>query len=101
MTQDDLSTLLGVNKSSIQKYESNAVSNLKKDTIRTLCQHFKMPPWVFIFPELLEDEDELMRMKYENDLLENVIYALVLNQDGKEKVLEYAQDLIASEKYLK
>lgn len=99
MTQDELATLLNVNKSSVQKYESGAVSNLKRDTIRTLCTHFKIPPWVLIFPELVENEEVINKMQYENHLLENVEFLLTLNDDGKEKVLEYAQDLIDSDNY--
>lgn len=99
LTQDELASILDVNKSSIQKYESNAVSNLKRDTIRTLCEHFRMPPWVFIFPEYLESEDDLLKMQYENNMFENVEFAFILNDKGKEKVLEYAQDLIESGNY--
>lgn len=99
LTQDELASILEVKKSSIQKYESNSVSNLKRDTIRTLCKYFKVPPWVFIFPELVENEDVLNKMQYENHLLENVEFILTLNDDGKEKVLEYAQDLIDSDNY--
>lgn len=99
LTQDELATVLEVKKSSIQKYESGAVSNLKRDTIRTLCTYFKVPPWTLIFPELVESEEVLNKMQYENHLLENVEFLLTLNDDGKEKVLDYAQDLIDSEKY--
>lgn len=99
LTQDELASILDVKKSSIQKYESNSVSNLKRDTIRTLCKYFKMPPWVFIFPELVKSEDVLNKMQYENHLLENVEFVLTLNDDGVEKVLEYAQDLIDSDNY--
>lgn len=99
LTQDELASILEVKKSSIQKYESGAVSNLKRDTIRTLCTYFKVPPWVLIFPELVESEEVLNKMQYENHLLENVEFLLTLNDDGKEKVLDYAQDLIDSEKY--
>ena len=99
MTQDELAAILGINKSSVQKYESGAVSNLKRDTIRTLCMHFKMPPWVFIFPEYLGSEDDLLKMEYENHMFENVEFIFILNGKGKEKVLEYAQDLIESGNY--
>jgi DNA-binding XRE family transcriptional regulator len=43
MTQDELANKLLVNKSSIQKYESGAVFNLKMETIRDLCQLFSIP----------------------------------------------------------
>ena len=40
-TQSELGIMLGVNTSSIQKYESGATKNLKLETIRELCQNIK------------------------------------------------------------
>lgn len=100
LTQDQLADILGVKKSSIQKYESGSVSNLKRDTIRTICNYFRVPPYFFIFPETIKDEKELKQIKYDNDLLKNINLFLQLNAQGKEKVLVYIQDLIDSEKYI-
>ena len=83
MTQDQLSDALKVNKSSIQKYVSRAVHNLKMETIRNLCTLFDVPPWVFVFPELLKSID----------------FALASNARGVIKVLQYARDLIDSGNY--
>ena len=47
MTQEELVTKLRVNISSVQKYESSIVNNLKMETIREL---FGIPPWILIFP---------------------------------------------------
>lgn len=96
MTQDQLSEALGVNKSSIQKYESGAVHNLKMETIRNLCTLFDVPPWVFVFPELLKSEDDLTNFQ---TISESVHFALTLNARGVMKVLEYAHDLINSGNY--
>ena len=46
LTQEELATKLWVNISSVQKYESGAVNNLKMETIRDL---FGIPPWILIF----------------------------------------------------
>ena len=62
LTQDQLADILGVKKSSIQKYESDSVSNLKRDTIRTICTYFNVPSYFFIFPELVKDEKELHKI---------------------------------------
>lgn len=99
LTQNELSKLLGVNKSSIQKYESGAVSNLKMDTIRNLCEIFKVPPWVFIFPEHLESYNDLPKFKYKNDINDNIGIVKMLNEEGIKKLIEYARDLVDSGNY--
>ena len=91
MAQDQSSDALSVNKSSIQKYESRAVHNLKMETIRKLCALFDVPPWVFIFPELLKSENDLTNYQ---SISESVNFTLALNAQGVKKVLEYAHDLI-------
>lgn len=40
LTQENFAKVLGVKKSSVQKYELGAVSNLKMETIRTICEEF-------------------------------------------------------------
>lgn len=99
LTQDELSAILGVNKSSIQKYESGAVPNLKMDTIRKLCELFKVPPWVFIFPEYLTNEDHLLRFRHKGDMGANVGVVAVLNEEDLTKLVEYARDLVDSGNY--
>lgn len=99
LTQDQLSELLGVNKSSVQKYESGAVHNLKMDTIRKLCTLFDVPPWMFVFPEILKGEDDVHNFQKNSALAESVDFALTLNADGVTKILQYARDLIDSGNY--
>lgn len=96
MTQDQLSEALGVNKSSMQKYEFGTVHNLKMETIRNLCTLFDVPPWVFVFPELLKSEEDLTNFQ---SISESVNFTIALNAQGVKKVLEYAHDLINSGNY--
>ena len=96
MTQDQLSDALKVNKSSIQKYVSRAVHNLKMDTILNLCTLLDVPPWVFVFPELLKSEDDLTNFQ---SVSKSVDFAVALNAHGVVKVLQYARDLIDSGNY--
>lgn len=99
LTQDQLSEVLGVKKSSIQKYESGAVSNLKMETIKKLCQYFDVPPWMFVFPELLRNEEDVLNFRQNGNLEENLDFAFSLNSRGVRKVLDYAKDLIDSGNY--
>lgn len=96
MTQSDFAKVLGVNKSSVQKYESGAVSNLKMSTIRTICEKFNTSPYGLVFPEKVpdfEDQKKIHILECENNFL------LKLNTEGFKKVLEYAKDLHDSGNY--
>ena len=101
LTQKDLSKILGVNLSSVQKYESGAVSNLKMDTIRTLSEYFNLSPIVFIFAEEVEFNSlctgRFIKGRY-FDLTKTV---MALNDEGVNKVMEYAHDLLTSGNYPK
>jgi transcriptional regulator with XRE-family HTH domain len=100
LTQDELGKILEVKKSSIQKYESNEVPNLKIGTIRKLSQKFGISPSAFIFPEHYRYLDLKDVVKYNDDLQEHhtlLLYAL--NKEGKEKVFQYARDLVDSGNY--
>jgi transcriptional regulator with XRE-family HTH domain len=94
LTQDQLADILGVKKSSIQKYESDSVSNLKRDTIRTICTYFNVPSYFFIFPELVKDEKELHKIN-----IQDINLFFTLNNDGKRKAMDYIQDLTDLKKY--
>lgn len=96
MTQDELANKLLVNKSSIQKYESGAVSNLKMDTIRDLCRLFSVPPWVFVFPEHITSEEILGYIAASRTDADSGIF---LNKDGIQKAIEYVRDLSEIERY--
>lgn len=96
MTQDELAEKLRLNKSSIQKYESGAVQNLKIETIRELCEIFKIAPWILIFPDRIESEDVLKRTsKYTAEYL----IVRELNENGLEKLRDYAHDIMKIEEY--
>lgn len=93
-TQSELAIMLGLQLSTLQKYESGAIQNLKLDTLRELCHIFDVPPIVFVFP------------KIDKQLKKALIYWLLreysdLNDVGSNKVIEYINDLRQIEKYRK
>ena len=64
LTQSELGEILGLKKSSIQKYESGAIRNFKPETIRKLCEHFELPSYLFIaMPDIDISQDKLKLMK--------------------------------------
>lgn len=93
-TQSELAIMLGLQLSTLQKYESGAIQNLKLDTLRELCHIFDVPPVAFVFPNI---KDKYKKM---------LIYWLLreyaeLNRAGSDKVIEYIEDLKQIEKYRK
>lgn len=100
ITQSELGVMLGVNTSSIQKYESGATKNLKLETIRELCHIFEVPPIVFVFPEIHNWRDS---KQTDRRALFNYIFTelMELNDKGKEKIFDYIEDINLMEKYKK
>lgn len=97
-TQTELGIMLGVNTSSIQKYESGATKNLKLETIRELCHIFDVPPIVFVMPGMLENG---FRDYSEKMFEEHLKKVLLVNDEGMKKILEYIRDIQAIPKYRK
>lgn len=93
-TQNELAIMLGLQLSTLQKYESGAIQNLKLDTLRELCHIFDVPPVAFVFPNIKD--------KYKNMLVRWLLREYVgLNSDGINKVVEYIDDIKHNEKYRK
>ena len=96
MTQEELATKLRVNVSSVQKYESGAVQNLKIETIRLLCETFEVAPWVFIFPDEIHNEETILRSQL---LSSEYLMIREVNTEGMRKVIEYFRDIHSIDKY--
>lgn len=100
LTQEELANILEVKKSSIQKYESNEVPNLKIGTIRKLSETFGISAEAFIFPEHYRFLNLKEVLKYNEKIQEhNTLLLYALNDNGKEKVFEYGKDLVDSGNY--
>lgn len=100
LTQEELANILEVKKSSIQKYEANDVPNLKIGTIRKLSKTFGISASAFIFPEKFRDIDLKAALKAHKDLQKHRDILLCdLNEAGRNKVFEYAKDLVDSGNY--
>lgn len=110
LTQEQLGKILGVNKSAVQKYEAGDVKNLKRETIVTLCNHFRVYPYIFLFEPgeyWIENEySDLLASKYfaETNLISEKFTDVIgrsftLTDEGFQKVLEYIDDLNQIEKY--
>lgn len=99
-TQHELGVMLGVNTSSIQKYESGATKNLKLETIRELCHIFDVPPIIFVFPEICDCNYPKCFKNY--DYLPYIFTELLnITDEGSNKIMDYISDIRSIQKYIK
>ena len=94
-TQDVVAKMLGISRSTFTKYETGD-SEPPLSRIVTLCEH-----WSISADELLGVRRN-PEIAARNDAIEKMISAYTaLNAEGQEKLLEYADDLVASGRYIK
>ena len=101
LTQDELGEVLGIKKSAVQKYESGSITNLKLDTLQTLCEYFSVPPWVFIYSDRIDDLNNLDEIVEFYAHIYDWEQTLKLNKKGQEKMKDYLNDLLKIEEYRK
>ena len=107
ITQEELGEILGVQKSTVQKYENGSVVNYKLDVLRRLCAFFEVPPWVFIYPEhaqedfMMQDNAlAILRSLYREGAERNYFINITnLNSAGRSRLYDLAEDLASLDKY--
>lgn len=111
MTQKELGDLLGVGKSTIQKYENGTIRNLSIETVRILCEHFHVFPWIFVYAEdylsyLYGDTKLPVTESHFTTYYPSVIdvefhrmYGMLLPA-AREKLWDYAADLVKIPEYV-
>lgn len=112
LTQEELANLLGLKKVSIQKYENGGIVNLKTETIEKLGEIFKISPAKIMGWDKFDDIDTT-QIKKDIQILdiikENCGYVgielfqifIQLGEEGRRKILYYAEDIAGNPKYNK
>lgn len=92
-TLQEVGTTVGVTRATIQRYENGNIQNIPSDKIELLAKALKTTPAYLMG---WEDDAEINKT-----ILEKKIIDLFnkLNDEGKERIIDYTQDLIASGKY--
>ena len=98
LTQTELGELLGVGKSTIQKYENGYVKNLKLDTLRKLSDHLDLLPGMLVYPGKIDQDVHDLNLCHHKGIITSII---ALNHSGQVKVYEYITDLLLIQKYRK
>lgn len=107
LTQEEVGNILGVTKGAVQKYETGQIGNFRADTIKKLSILYGIAPVYFIFEDVEEDYSSANSEQLRNMIIlhfgEKFIRFLdvldTLNEDGRTKVIEYANDMNAIKKY--
>lgn len=97
LTLEDVGKLVGVTKSTVRKWETGDIENMKRDKIILLANALKVSP-MFIMgldPKMIETKNNGTDIK-EKKLLKTFNQ---LNGSGKDKVISNAQDLTQIDKY--
>lgn len=105
LSQEQLGEILGVKKSTIQKYENGGIQNVKLKTIKKLCEYFCVPPLFFIFGRIDIGEnkhfDAILKAQYGEKLFNTFLILKNLNYEGLQKIADYASDISCNPAYLK
>ena len=85
MTQEELGSLVGVQKSAIAKYESGKVVNIKRSTLQKLAKALNLKGSDLIIEANPKEAAELSaKVLMDSDLRETVeLYSLLSNDDKK------------------
>lgn len=111
LTQEDLGEMLGVKKAAIQKYENGSIVNLKIETIEKIAEIFNVSPSYIMGWEKFDHAFDVDVIKREIIAIENiqqnigtqalrvigVMYSLT--EEGKNKIMEYANDMYMIDYY--
>lgn len=77
LTQTELGELIGVTKSTIAKYEHGIVTNLKRESIQILADHFNVSPAYFFGGEMYVKNTKSELIDIINSLTEDQQNALL------------------------
>lgn len=108
LTQEELGKIIGVQKSAIRKYESGAVENMKRSSIKKMADYFKVSPSYLMGLEDVnfninngiignENKNNTIHIGVEaNGEIETELVSICkkLNIQQKNKLLTYAYDLM-------
>ena len=99
LTLQEVADFVNVSKPTVQRYESGRICNMDTLIVEKLAHAIKCEPsylvgWTDEIYKQKNDVGDLLRT--ENEL---IISYRSLNVDGKEKILNYIDDLVTSGKY--
>ncbi|MHB9943638.1 Cro/Cl family transcriptional regulator [Clostridium sporogenes] len=100
LTYEQLGNMVGVGKSTVRKWETGMIENMRRDNIVSLAKALNISPAVIMGWEDIQQEKE---NEINNNLSQKEKALLKsfskLNDLGKDKVIVYTKDLLDNNKY--
>lgn len=99
LTMDHVASEIGVAKSTIQRYEKGTIEKMKLPVIEAIARVLNVSPaWLCGKAEFEASLPVCTLTAQEQQLIS---LSRQLNEEGQEKLLDYADDLVTSGKYIK
>lgn len=102
LTYEQLGNLIGVGKSTVRKWETGMIENMRRDNIIALSKALNISPAILMGWNVndLSDKDTT-NLNYSKEEQQHIEDLRKLNDMGKKKVITYTKDLIEMPKYIK
>ncbi|MCD8381505.1 MAG: helix-turn-helix domain-containing protein [Clostridiales bacterium] len=100
LTLEQVGNYVGVSKSTVKKWESGYISNMRRDKIASLAQVLQISP-VELMGWKLDDDMHLTITDTDPQLDELNRNARQLNAQGLQKLVDISDDMVTSGKYEK
>ena len=93
LTLDEVARIVGVSNATISRWESGVIENQRRDKVELLAKALRLSPgelmgWPRNGSETTSSQDAALLQLFHQ-----------LNEDGQQKVVTYAEDLVSSGKY--
>lgn len=99
LTQDELAEKIGTTKQTIYKYETGIITNIPSDKIETMASLFDVSPsYLMGWNDAGAPSSDSSLTDGEQQIVSSFRQ---LNEEGRERLLNYADDLVASGRYIK
>lgn len=98
VTQQELADCIGVSKQAIYKYENNIVTNIPTDKVSAIAKRLNVTPAYLMGWEDTPAPTPSPLTPQQAELLSSFDQ---LNEEGKQKTIDYASDLVLSGRYKK
>lgn len=106
ITLEEIGDIVGVSKATVQRWESGAIQNIRRDKIESLATALKTTPaYLMGWKNASSEQDNLVTCpklfklsEEEETLIDNYRH---LNHAGQQKLIDYSDDLVSSKKYVK
>lgn len=97
LTYEELGKLVGVGKSTVRKWETGMIENMRRDNIVALSKALNISPSVIMGWTSDEEFKSTTLSDKETILINNYNK---LNNLGKDKLIDYSNDLVETPKYV-